>query len=1659
MVKRIARVFFLLLVLFLGVILFIRSPWGQDVIVNKVIDYVFDKTGTDIAIEKIFVTFSGDIQLEGLYLGDQKGDTLLYSKSLEADIAFSPLLFENTLELDNLEWEGVTARIIRKEDTEKFNFTFLQEALIPQDSVAKPETADPFQLTIGSIALQDFDVVYTDAFLGIDSKIICGDLLLEVDELDLKAMYFAVDNLKIQNSQVNYEQTKVIPATDDIATAALPHILIDDLSLENVQANYGSKPNDLHIQTDLSEFSVHSFAADIAKTTYEVEDFTLNNSKISLKIDETKGGVKASITNQSSSDFKWPAFTITASEINMENNSLFYGRGNTKSSEGVFNPNAISLQSFSFSANDLTYEPKLANLNVEALSFLEKSGFLLQSMTFKSRLGDTALTLDNLSLITGNSSIKGSIGLKYATVDQLFNTPKRVQVEVKAPKLRFGLEDTFYFQPAFATNAYLDNAKQHVFKGKLFAKGSLKKIKLEDTQLQWGNQTSVALTGTISNPTDAESFSFELTNLKGLTSRSDALVFVSEDALGIAIPEEVHLKATAKGTLQNFVANASVEMPEGIVRIDGDLNFKNNFDFKGKLEVDSLKLNKLLKNQKFGAVSLTADGSVSGTSLSSLKADFTSNISRFQYNGYDYKNIAADGKIDNGTGDVALAYKDKNLDFSTTVDIQLDTTAYAIQMDLELKGANLQALKLAPNDIRVRSGAKVLFKGTPEDFDLNATLSDNVAVLDKKPYKTNTIDLIAHIDSTATQLEISSGFLNGNLDANSSPEKITNALERQLRSYFSDEQETNAETDSVRVQLNAILTPEPILTEVFLKGLEKLDTVSLNANFNAVSKKLYAALEVPAAAYESSILDSLKISLNGDAENLDFSSSIGGLTYKPINIKKTVFTGNLQNKELLLDFVSFDEDEVSVQLAAEMSLRKDTLQLHINPKELTFNKKNWSIPADNRMVFAKDYLFFEDMVLSSDNQKMELSGAIPEIKKDHIALLFENFRLQGLLSFFNPDKELASGILQGRLIMENPFGARGLIANLTIDEFALLTNPVGKLSIDATSTTSSNYTLNMALKDGGIDVDLSGNYTASAQGTNLDMNLDLQKLETQFIQGFFLEEIDQATGYLSGQVKLSGTLNNPSYQGQISFHETALKVVPLNVTFKIGAETIAFDDTKISLDQFAIQNTNGNSLTLDGTVGTKTWYNPSFDISFKTENFSLLNATVEDNELYYGIVSADADVQISGDLTLPKVRGKIGVRKGTELTYVVPEEQLDIQERDGVVIFVNRENPDDILAGNEQEETSNRIKGFDIDMGLEIAEDVVLNIVLDQRTDDRLQVQGEANFKLNIDPNGTIGLNGSYELNNGFYQTNLYNLVSRKFNIRPGSSITWLGNPFDAKLDVTAIYEVETSPAPLMAEMTSGVDTGLASAYQDKVPFLVYLNVKGKITEPNLSFELDIPKEVQGDSDAGLYGKVQQLNEQESELNKQVFSLLAFNRFFPTTGSDGGSGGASIVARNNVNQLLSSELNGFSDKIFGDSGFALDFDLDSFTDYRGDTAQDRTQLNINAKDQFFDDRLIVNVGSSVDVNGSAQPGQAETPIIGNVSLEYLLTKNGRYRLKGYQKSEYTNIIDGQLIISGLAFIFDREFNKFSELFRPMKDKKATDKKNDLEKVKEKTTIE
>src|SRR5690606_32007722 len=104
----------LILLVFL-VLLFIRSPWGQDIIIHKLVDYVSGKSHTKIGIDRLFITFSGNVYLEGLYLEDKQGDTLAYSRSLEASVALIPLIKGDKINIASLDWSGLVAKIDRPE--------------------------------------------------------------------------------------------------------------------------------------------------------------------------------------------------------------------------------------------------------------------------------------------------------------------------------------------------------------------------------------------------------------------------------------------------------------------------------------------------------------------------------------------------------------------------------------------------------------------------------------------------------------------------------------------------------------------------------------------------------------------------------------------------------------------------------------------------------------------------------------------------------------------------------------------------------------------------------------------------------------------------------------------------------------------------------------------------------------------------------------------------------------------------------------------------------------------------------------------------------------------------------------------------------------------------------------------------------------------------------------------------------------------------------------------------------------------------------------------------------------------------------------------------------------------------------------------------------
>ncbi len=1643
--RIIGRIFLVLLLLFLLVVLFIRSEWGQNLIVGKATDFIENKTGTRVEIDRLYLTFSGNLMVEGLYLEDQKGDTLVYSQALEANVPLSPKAFRNTLSLKSATWTGLKARIFRGADTEDFNFTFLIDAFAAADTTTIDTTnTEPMTFSIGTLDFQDFDVIYTDGYMGLDTRLKLGKLEANVDNFDLETMRFEVDEFHLQDVSLSYEQSKPFPKTEDTTTTQLPFLRVDDFTLANIEANYKSKPDGLDMNFKIHDFGLELPKADLAANQFEVDLLRLQNSRIDIQQASQDISVKKSdsLTVEMVQPFSWPEFLIDIKEIDLAENDLVFQTGNRDSIPNGFNPEDIQLSNLGLQASNVSYRPKDVQLALENLTFSEQSGFGIKEAQFQARLNNEMASLTDLKLQTLHSALVGDINLNFSSFDDFLKNPELTSVDVSIDDAQLGLADVYVFQPNVKTNQYLNDASELPISAELIANGTLGNLNVPHFQLHWGKETNLETEARLSNLMTPDSLGFEFNDIKFATTQKDINRLVNEDSLGISIPKKIYLKAKAVGSVQDSRADLKLTTTDGNLSLKGSYSTISRIAFRAKIDIDSLQLQKILKNEQLGPVSGTMNADGQGKDLNSLDASLTSNFTQLQLRKYDFSNLIFNGQIKNGDGEVEMNFKDENLNFTSTTGIVLDSANTQLNVDLKVIGADLYALGITKENIKAAVDLNATYTGNAEDFEVDALFKEGIAVYENEQYQMGDLRLNAIIGEEDTNVSVESDFLNGQLKSNASPAMVTDALTKQFQSYFTENKSQDSVTNPVNLDVNFSLSPVPILTQVFLNGVERLDSVHVRANFDSKAKSLQGRVHLPSIVYQGNSLDSLEVSVMGTPTDLNLSAGFGALMAGPVNVKKTFLEGKLQNKELLLDFNSFDDQEQLMHVASEMVLERDSISLHINPDKLLFNKKEWQIPGENKISIAENHLDLSYVVFSRNNQELSLSTSLPEIEKEHLGIVFSNFKLQTFVSLLNPDEALASGEVKGRLVVENPFTAPGIVANFNIANLGVMDNPLGNLALDAQSKGQANYDFDLSLKDGGVDLDLTGDYAAAETGAKLNLDLDLNTLELKVLEGLSEGQIKDTQGYISGKVALNGTTVEPIYEGELQFNDTQFNIATFNSLFKVNGESLTINNEGIAFDTFSVKDDYKGTFELDGKIHTENITNPAFDLNVKANEFRVLNSTKEDNELYYGTASIDADVDISGDLDLPEIDGRLKIRKVTDVTYVVPEAQLDVEERDGVVIFVNKENPDAILTRNDQEETAPIFQGFDLSSVLEIANDAVFHIIIDERTGDNLQVSGDAELNLNMSPNGRINLTGRYELKDGHYETSLYNLVNRRFTIKPGGSITWRGDPTDAALDVTAIYEVETSAAPLMAAVTSGQDVSVTGKYQQVLPFLVYLNVDGELLKPELSFDLDMPEDEQGSLGGAVYGRVQQLNEQEAALNKQVFSLLALNRFFPDSGSDGSAGGTAALARNNVNKVLSGQLNAFSDKVFGKTGFEVDFDLDSFTDYQGDGPQDRTQLNINAKKKLFDDRLVVTAGSAVDVEGSAQAGQEQTPIIGNVSLEYLLTQDGIYRLRGYRKNEYENVIDGQLIVTGLALIFNREFNNFSQLFSPLDDEKG-----------------
>ncbi|MFN3996976.1 translocation/assembly module TamB domain-containing protein [Algoriphagus sp.] len=1606
---------------------------------NKATSFVENKTGTDVSIGRLFITFSGNIFIEDLYLGDLNSDTLFSSKNLEAGIGIAEFINSGTIRVKKLNWEGVTARVRRDEASGKFNFDFLTEAFasdtIPSQELQENSSDQPIILSIESAALKDFDLSYKDEVAGMDAELKIGEFLFSIPLADLGSFNFEVGKISLKDSQISYFQSKPFAVEEEDLDSPLvqPLLKLEELLLNNISLDYKNLPDQQEAKVNLGQLLVQLPEGNIRDQIIRLTKIELSNSSIAWKdLGEASGSVEENPIEPAV--FSWPDWDVIVEKFTIDSTNLSYQTSDNLGLRNEFNPEFIQLTALTLDAEKILLRPNLASAQLNSLTFREGSGFELKRFNFDLALQNQSLDLNNFLLRTNRSQLIAEGKVTFASIADFITKPEDSQLNLTVSPSTLDLRDAFFFSRALEQDTLIRELVKSPFAIQSNLSGSAAEMNVRQLSVGWSD-TRLNASGKLRNALDTDNLSFDFPSILMSSTRSDLIHFVKEDELGVKLPENLAIQTSLVGNLEKMNSEAELTSSFGSINLSGMFQNQEQLAFRADVDGFNLLIGELLQNPNLDTLSFSLKASGSGNDLYSMDAKLETSFEKLGVNGIDLSGLNLDGQLQKGIGQLSMGLKQEYLDFDMLADISLDSIRSLVGLNLDLKGADFYKLGLTEKTSRARVKLEANFDGNLESFTANARLFDGTIVYENKSYLTGEVDLRTILGPDTTGAIINSKLLMGDFGSNSSPEELQTALISVLSQYLDPlggGRDSSSQSD-VRFHLNLTLVDDPLLSEVLLQGLESFDSASVKVDFIESENFLKAAVDFPYIIYGGTEVDSLRIRIDANENDLNFRFGFLGLTTGPIQMEQTGFTGVLDNSRLKLDFLVYEAGEIFTHIPFDVGLSRDTVQVHLSEEDLLFNGVSWTIPDSNGILYTENSLQFKDFVLQNGEQSLSIQHDVEGFTEKNIATEFSNFQLETFTRILNAQDTLASGSLDGILVVENPFGATGILGELSIEDLHVLNTLLGKLDLTAEAKGGGNYQLDLTLKDKGLDLELEGAFVANEAGGELDLLLDLRQMDVEKIASLSQGQLQNGKGQLSGKVTVNGTVTEPVYKGEFLFSDASIFPTQLSTAYLLSEETIRIDNEGVYLEQFTIRDQENNTFIIDGKISTEELINPTFDLSINAKNFMAINSDNTENELVYGRAVMDADITVKGNLNLPVVAGNLRVRDRTDITLIIPETELDIINREGVVVFVNKTNPDDILT-RSIDQTSSNFAGYSIQAGLQVDPKAKFKIIIDPTSGDNLTISGDSDLRLDINPNGRITLSGVYEVKSGSYQMSLYNLISKDFTIYEGSRITWNGDPLDATLDIRAIYKVETSASGLMASQLTGASSELQSQYQQRLDFLVYLNVKGDLLKPEITFSLDMPETARGSLGGNVYSRILQLNEQEDELNKQVFSLLVMDRFFPSQGSDGSGGGAEGIARNSASQLLSDQMNALSGKLFGDSGFSLGFGVDSYQDFQSGSGRNRTDLNVNAQQKLFNDRLVVQVGSQMDLEGGSQDADQNNSILANISLEYMLTEDGQWRIRAFRKNEFQSIIDGQLFVTGMGLIFNREFNEFKDLW-------------------------
>jgi hypothetical protein len=1324
-----------------------------------------------------------------------------------------------------------------------------------------------------------------------------------------------------------------------------------------------------------------------------------------------------------------------ASGVQLSMPKAFYG-ANLQDAAPGFDASHICFSDVRLSLDSLSYA---SGKNMQAIlkecSARERSGVVLRSATGRVVSDSAWLHIPSFSVQTDHSTVQIQVDAPWPAIDGT-NPRDNISVGMTASVGREDVMTVAGDMPG-AFRQYYPDTSFHVA---VSAGGNIEDVALRRFRAELPGAFDMNITGNIKSVTD-EKLRRGTFRYKVETRDMDFLAGILSSSLQrrFRAPDSMHLAGSFSIDKGLYAADAVIRESEGEVKFSGKYDTSGN-RYEARLDINGLEPVHFMPDDSIMLLNARVHAKGQGTDLyrSATWAELDGKISEIYYGNSSISEISLTGNLKDNhlQAELNSGYPLIKGRISVDGDMKKNHVKGTVIVDVDALDFHGLRLTEAPltTSFQVFSEIESNLK---KDHSLDVTLGNWNMITESQAIQPKMLTLAFRSEEDTVRASFHAGDLNitltGNADLTTLADEINyisgelgKQLQRdstinfgELRPYFPDMSVwINAERDN---PLYNFLQEYNLFFETFNLDMDVSPEEGLRVNG-----------ELRALVKDTLKIDTIRLNVWQDTLGLQYAAGVSKTRFRNQEAFRASAHGYIRKDDADL-FASYTNSSGEKGLHLGINIKKalEGFDFRLYPEKAVIAFLPFTINDNNYFRFKSMKDMNADLRLDGDAYaSLWIHSDKSDESTKEIMVELNRLNLENISARFGSLPAL-KGLLNATLRYEPLETSFMIVADGDIDDLYYENGRIGELLASATyiPVKKGSHQVDLHLFHDMSEISsLSVLYREGRYENSIDGVISIDKLPLNMFNAMLPGQTARLDGALLGDFSITGTDANPLVSGTLQVDKGSAYIVPSATTLRFDSKPIKVTKNKVDLDKYSIYGLKNTPLVIDGTIDATNTDRPTADLRISATNLQLIDSKKTPESQAYGRLFVDLNATLTGPLQSLRMRGNLHVLGNTNLTYVMLNSPLEVQDSfndlvtfsyfaDTLPRYTRR--PFNFVRGTR---SMAAMSGTNILMNIKIDPVVRIRVDLDEEQSNFVELRGGGDLSLQYSTQGDISLNGRYTLSDGTIRYSIPVIPLTDFSVRNGSYVDWTGNPMNPQLNITAFTRVrsavEVDGLKKMTDFNSGIQ------------------LRNKLEDVSVQFIIEAPTE------AAVQNQLTSMDEEER--SKQAISLLVTGVFL----ARGGAGNDNLDVGMALNTLLQREIKNMIGSLLGDVPFS--FDVETY---------DGTQQGMGRRIDyigrfykgFFNERFNTTLGLRYSTK---DPVYGNKLFLDDVSLEYILDADGSRAVKAFRNKEYENLFEGEIVKIGASFSLSRKVKRFGDLFFPRKQDTVATEENEEEPSKE-----